>query len=251
MLRIKRTTAIGFLVMAALSCIRPFDPLIEADEENKYVVSGCITDEEGEQSVYISVSSPMDSPEYLPLSGCAVETSDNQGNSFVLNETETGKYTAWIGQEYLRPGIAYQVSVYTPSGDIITSAPDTMPQSPPIDSIYFIMEDQPTSVPSVNNRGLQFYADLDARQFFAYYYKWEVTETWEYHATHAKEYYYDGNFHEIVPPDSSAYFCWLNTRVKTFSPFRPETSAAMSMTDFLFISSMEAPTGSAYYTASW
>jgi hypothetical protein len=39
-------------------------------------------------------------------------------------------------------------------------------------------------------------------------------ETWEYHAAHAKEFYYDGDFHAIDPPDSSTFFCWSTASVK-------------------------------------
>lgn len=212
--RIKNRIALMLLLLAVVSCIRPFDPLIEAGEENKYVVSGCITDEEGAQTVFVSVSAPMESPEYLPLGGCTVTVTDDRGNSFSFQETETGRYSAWIGKELLSPGTVYQLRVSTPSGALITSVPDTMPACPPIDSLYFIVEDHPTPVASVSIRGLQFYTDLDAEGFSSHYYKWEMEETWEFHAAHAKEWYFDGNFHQIDPPDSSTFYCWFYSRVK-------------------------------------
>jgi hypothetical protein len=83
-------------------------------------------------------------------------------------------------------------------------------QGAPLDSAYYVLEDVPTSNPSVFLRGLQFYVDLDAPDVETRNYKWEVEESWEHHAAHAAEYYYDGDFHQILPPDSSNMVCWVN-----------------------------------------
>lgn len=212
--RIKHWPCIFILIITLGACIRPFDPFITSDDENKYVVSGRITDQEGPQFVYISTTSPVEEPGYFPMSGCQVTIFDNQGNQFQMQEDGPGAYTVWMGQEHLLPGTAYQVVVNTPSGDVLSSDFDTMPACPEIDSVYYLLEDHPTSIPSAPERGLQFYLDLDAGNLNTFFYQWEVAETWEYHAAHAKEYYYDGDFHELSPPDSSTYFCWANHTVK-------------------------------------
>jgi len=56
--------------------------------------------------------------------------------------------------------------------------------------------------------------DLNAIGNFSQYYKWEVEETWEYHAAHRLEYYYDGIFHRVNPPDYSKKVCWSTGLVK-------------------------------------
>jgi hypothetical protein len=213
MRRIKTILLIGWMAASAITCIRPYIPEIEAGEESKYVISGCLNSLAGEQSIYISVTSPIGSPEYIPLSYCTASIADNNGNIINLQESEPGKYSAWIGQDYLQPGTAYRLRVETPSGDIITSDYDTMPPGPPIDSVYFIVEDHPTSSPSSDIRGLQFYVDLDATGYSSRYYRWEVNETWEYRAAHVKENYYDGSFHAISPPDSSLWVCWSHVLI--------------------------------------
>ncbi len=50
---------------------------------------------------------------------------------------------------------------------------------------------------------------LYAEGDYSQYYKWEVTETWEYHAAHATEYYYDGTFHKIDPRIIPNNVCWI------------------------------------------
>ena len=202
------------MVMAVVSCIKPFDPFIDSGAEHKFVVSGCITDQEGYQTVSVSVSSPIEEPEIIPLTGCSVTIFSDAGKEFSLEESEPGNYIVWMGEEDLRPGTSYQVVVNTPSGEVLISDFDKMPACPDVDTVYYLLEDHPTSDPSVNDRGIQFYVDLEANEFYSRYYRWEVNETWEYHAAHAKEHYYDGDFHTIDPPDSSTWKCWTSLTVR-------------------------------------
>jgi len=211
--QIKNISVIVILLLL-FGCIKPYDPLIDSNVENKYVVSGRITDTEGWQEVKVSLSSPIESPEYVPVSACQVKILDDKGHVFSLEEYKPGQYQVWMGQEYLTPGTSYQVRVTTPGGEELVSAFDTMQTGPQLDSVYYHLEDVPTSNPEIYLRVMQFYVDLNAEDDNSQYYKWEVVETWEYHAAHAVEYYYDGTFHEIAPPDSSMMVCWVTGLVK-------------------------------------
>jgi hypothetical protein len=106
------------------------------------------------------------------------------------------------------------VSVITPEGERIESAYDTLTSGPAMDSIYYFIENVATSDPDVFATRMQFYVDLNASENDARTYKWEVKETWEYHSVHPLEYYYDGKFHEVRPPDYSKMICWSNMMVK-------------------------------------
>jgi hypothetical protein len=196
------------------SCIKPFTPVIEGDAANKLVVSGRITDTEGWQEVNVSLSSPVETALYSPVRGCEVNILDNQGNIFALNETEIGKYRGWIGQEYLVAGNAYMVSVVTPEGERIESAYDTLMAGAELDTVYYKIEDVPTSDPDINNTVMQFYTDLAATESESRFYRWEIRETWEFHSAYPATYYYNGKFHEISPPDYSKMVCWSNMLVK-------------------------------------
>jgi len=209
----KNIISILTLVML-FACIKPFNPAIESTVENKYVVSGKITDTEGWQEVNISLSSPIEIPIYTPIAGCQVTIKDDIGNSFQLEEYNSGSYRIWLGEEYLIPGTAYMVRVQTPSGEIIESTYDTMQEGPHLDSVYYEIEDLPTSNPDEFLRGIQYYVDLHAESVECRNYKWEIDHTYETHAANAKEYYYDGGWHQIDPPDSSTYVCWTTSLVK-------------------------------------
>ncbi len=200
--------------MLLTTCIKPYNPNLEGNAANKIVVSGRINNMEGWQEVNISRSSPVEYATYVPLSGCTVNVMDNNGNTFPFPDNGQGIYRAWIGQQFLVPGTSYKISIDTPEGDKIESSFDTLMPGPLLDSVYYIIEDAPTSDPNVFNRGMQFYVDLNATESDSKNYKWEIRETWEYHTAHPKTYYYDGRFHQLIPPDYSTNVCWADKEVR-------------------------------------
>jgi len=209
-----KNTSVLLTVFLMFSCIKPYFPQIDANAEKKYVVSGRVTDKEGWQEVEVSISSPIESPEYIPVTGCQVDILDNKGNDFLLEEYEPGLYHVWMGQEYLYCGASYRVNVIAPGGEVLVSGSDTMSTGPQVDSVYYLIKDIPTTDPEKSLRVMQFYADLNAKGDYSQYYKWEIVETWEYHAAHRGEYYYDGTVHIISPPDISTLVCWRTDLVK-------------------------------------
>ncbi|HOX76347.1 MAG TPA: DUF4249 domain-containing protein [Bacteroidales bacterium] len=213
-MRQTKGTILIFVLLLAYSCIKPYIPQIKNGEESKYVILGKITDIEGWQVVDISLSSPIEDPAHIPVSGCSVRILDDKGNSFSLSEYDPGRYRIWLEQKYLVPGTAYKVTVITPQEEMIESSYDTLYAGAPLDSVYFILEDMPTSDPSVFRRGIQFYVDLNAGNIPCRFFKWDVVETWEFHSAFPVEYYYDGEFHQVDPPDYSNNVCWTSGRVK-------------------------------------
>lgn len=205
---------LSIILLGLSACIKPFDPVINDSDAKKYVVSGKVTDSVGWQIVEISTTSAVGAPEYIPLSNCTVTIDDNEGHSFPLEEFTPGYYRVWMDATVLKVGTAYRVTVLTPKGESLVSGYDTMQRCAPVDSVYHKIEDIPTTDPMVNNRVMQFYVDLDARGAYSDYYKWDVTETWEFYAAQPKEYYYDGTHHTIHPPDYSTYYCWSTVDVK-------------------------------------
>jgi hypothetical protein len=199
-----------FITTMMFGCIKAFDPQIETNVENKYVVSGCVTDMEGWQEVEVSLSSPIESPSYIQVSGCQVNIQDNSGHDFPLEEFSPGKYHVWMGKESLTRGTSYRISILTPDGEDLVSGYDTMSKGPPLDSVYYALEDIPTPDPDITRRVMQFYVDLNAEGDYSMFYKWDVIETWEYHAAHRAENYYDGTWHVIDPPDETNLICYSN-----------------------------------------
>jgi len=201
-------------MLILVTCVKPFDPQIKSNEENKFVVSGLVTDQEGWQEVEVSLSSPIESPEYIPVSGCMAVIRDNLGHDFPLDEYKPGHYRVWMSQEYLTPGTSYRLEVLTRDGEELESGFDMMYKGPPLDSVYYLLEDAPTPNPDLFYRGMQFYVDLNAEGDYSQNYKWDILETWEYRAAHPVTYYYDGTHHQVIPPDSTNQVCWITGLAK-------------------------------------
>lgn len=199
-----------FLIITLIftSCIKEFDPVIKSTDEKKYVVTGSVSTADSAQTVNVSMTSPIEAPGYLPVSGCIVNILDDNGNTFNLVETGNGNYSVVIDQMYLTAGTSFKVTVNTPDGKLIESDYDMLTSSPAVDSVYYIREDQEGLIEGEFLKGIQFYLDLDGAETGTRYYRWEAEETWEYHADYYREWYYDGEVHHIWPPDSSLKICW-------------------------------------------
>ena len=211
----KRINSYYFLwVFILLSgCIKPFDPEIEDGDTSNFVVQGIVSTGGGWQEITVSRTSPVNDPAFRPISDCVVEITDDLGQSYILEERNAGVYSIWMNQGDLVPGRAYKVSVITPDGSSLESAFDKIPTGPEVNDVYFEIEDLPTNDPDAFIHGIQFYTNLIANENDSRYYRWKLTETWEYHSQYPKKIYFDGSIHELSPPDWSQSVCYITLPV--------------------------------------
>lgn len=215
-MNLKRNIPLFIILSTLSSCIEPFSPSLGNQSTAKYEINGVITDQEGYQTVSVSMTSTFENPNYSPLSFCDVKILDNNGHVFQLTESTGGEYKAWIEKEYLVPGNSYQVKVITPSGVEIISDLEKMTECANVDSVYFIRKDMPTTDPNSPLKGIQFYIDLKGKDTDSRYYRWEVEETWEHHAVYPKTIYVKqfGGIDTCFPPDYSRFICWTTQKLK-------------------------------------
>jgi len=199
------------LALLISGCIKPYTADFKKSSVSKYVVQGMVSSEPGWQEVEVSVSAPMNKVQFIPVDGCQLEILDDQNHKFTLNGYGEGKYRVWMDQEYLVPGRGYKVRVETPQGILLESTYDYMTTGPEVKDVFFRIEDKPTNVPGEVLQGIQFYSNLEGTWNQSRYYRWKLTETWEYHAAYPREFYYDGEIQEVSPPDYSQIVCY-NTR---------------------------------------
>lgn len=212
-----RTKAVMTLVMLAFmlpSCIIPYEPHIDVGNVNKFVVSGQVTDNNEFQTVSVSMASPIDEPQYIPVSGCFVRIFDDKGNEFEMHETEAGLYKGRIEATYLTPGTSFKVDILTSDGISLESDFDRMSECPEIDSVYYIRKEFLTDILGRITNGLQFYLDLNSGNIDSHFFRWEAIETWEHHAKYPRQWYWDGAINQIYPPDYSRTVCWSTQLVK-------------------------------------
>ncbi len=202
-----------FIFLFLISCIEEYKPIIEIKDTNKYVVYGCVTNHEGYQTINISTTSNIENPLNIPINDCDVIISDDLGNIFQLEELNPGEYRVWIDQEYLNVGTSYKIDITTPEGTEISSDYDIMPDCANLDSVYYLREDIPTTNSDKPIQGIQFYTDFSGSDHHSQYYKYTIEETWEYHAQHPNQGFYNGTLTRIDPPDYSKLICWKTQMV--------------------------------------
>jgi len=213
MMHIKNSIYI-IILLILVGCIKAYEPKLKSDSVQKYVVQGGVSSIEGYQEVSVSLTSPVDQPEIIGVSNCQVTIIDSQNNKFILAEFEKGVYKVWMGQESLVVGLSYKVRVITPDGETLESEFDQMLGGPDVDDIYYEIENIPTNDPDISHLGIRFLVDLKANNNESRYYRWKLTETWEYHSEYPIEYYYDGQVQQVSPPDSSQMVCWTTLPVR-------------------------------------
>ncbi len=189
---VNRYHLILLLLLACGSCIEPYEPVID-ESQDILVISGAVTDQPGYHSVAISSSAPYNAPEVRPISGCVVSVEDESGNMRVYEELKPGLYVVNLERAFLGVGKSYSLYVVTPNGSEYRSKYDTLLLCPPVDTIFYEIQSQGTSDPSVTNYGLQFYNNLEGVEGGARNFRWVLSETWEYTSPYFADVIFDGH----------------------------------------------------------
>lgn len=201
-------------LLNAFSCVDPYQPEI-GEVQDLLVVNGNITDEPGEHIVEVSLSSPYNSPENIPVPGCVVHVEDNFGEGKTYLETSPGIYSANLDKPFLAVGKAYKLFVFTPDGGEYQSDYDSILPCPDFTSLEYRVEVSETEDPEKDYYGIQFYADSkgdggDSRNFL-----WKLVEAFEYHSPYWIQYIWDyGDFIRFVPATDSLLRCYTTQQVK-------------------------------------
>ena len=190
-----------FLTFLSSACLKQFIPET-AESKNLLVIEGLITDQNEAYKVKLSRSQSLGLKfEILPVTGANVTVSDDLGNYFTFAEKDSGVYLSdstifrgETGRKYLlhiRASDSYGVS------SDYESVPVEMKSVPPIDSMYY------QKIPI--RKAEHFYESLDNCQIFldthdakgeCRYFRWDFTETWEFH------------LHYNLPN----YTCWISKK---------------------------------------
>jgi len=208
------------VLMAAVllsSCIERYLPVTELDFHPRLVIDGNINTDGSDQEIVISESSPTENPVFVPVSGCKVSVEDGKGNSFVFNESNNkGHYLGKIDVEHIVIGEKYRLRVKTSMGiEYVSSYEELMP-CPEVDRVYYDVEAKQTENPEITENGLQFYIDFKGDANSGHFYRWQLTQTYEYHSKWPIDKWLgkDG-FHDLVDPDYSNFVCYKTDKLKS------------------------------------
>lgn len=207
----KKLYPIILLVLAAwtvASCVYDYDPQIEGEGGYLVVEGNLVVGDYSEISTGWSwslVDTTQDAERWKILASNKMHVEASNGTRY---ENLYGTYTPTLGRFDLRnadPSLEYRLVIENTKGTYATVW--TKPLSPgTIDSLSFRVSD--------DEERLEILVATHGDSETGSYYRWSVSETWEYNADVYAEYKYDVESGEVVPQpyEENLYHCWTGFR---------------------------------------
>ncbi|CAN5828106.1 DUF4249 domain-containing protein [soil metagenome] len=195
-----------FLVAAATGCKEVYEPNIISPLTGYLVVEGFINSGNGISTFTLTRTTKLvDDVSVLYEHNAQVQIESNANNVYALNEGLNGTYTSAILN--LNPSSDYRIRIRTQDGKEYLSDFTATKHTPVIDSINW-QKDQ---------TGLGIYVNTHDDQKNTKYYRWNYTETWEFHSSYLSylDYERDPVTNEVTgvmgrsnTNTESLYRCW-------------------------------------------
>lgn len=202
------------LILAQItSCREPYDPALSPGKNGYLVVDGVIVNGKGQTLITLTRTMALNESEdiiYEQNADVKVEGEDN--SIFALTENGNGHYTA--DSLILDKTTRYRLKIITSDGN--TYASDFVPvlASPPIDSVSYTQEKDPSNSQLYN---FHIFVSTHSPENNTKYYLWTYEETWKYHAP-VKSYVGlidDSVMYISRPEQEKLYFCWQSEKSKS------------------------------------
>jgi len=204
-------------VVLLSSCIERYFPGTELNFKSQLVIDGTITTGKSEQEIMISQSSPTGDPKFTSVSGCKVSVEDSKGIIFPFLESKNGgHYLGNIDEAFLVPGERFRLHVRTFKGIEYISSYEEMLPCPEVNNVYYELQTKQTEDPEITENGLQFFIDFKGNDNFGHFYRWQLTETYEYHSRWPLDKWLDKDgMHDLEEPDYSNFVCYKTDKLKS------------------------------------
>jgi hypothetical protein len=200
---------IVLLSVSITACIDKYWPETDFKYNRMIVVEGMISNTPGPYTVYLSLSSSIDDPEFIPLSDYSVIISDDQGNSELLSHIGGGIYqTASDGIRGVI-GRSYKLGIFSYDNNSIYESSYELLRNPvEIKNVYAELEFHTDSDFEYDLTGYQFYVDTETAEQDTNYLLWRMDYTYQYEANYLARYVYDNYQMETMHPSDSLQTCW-------------------------------------------
>jgi hypothetical protein len=191
------------------NCIYEFTPKA-VKLENLLVIYGMVTNENGPHEITILKTKKINSKVNEPVKGAKVSISDDKGNTVPLTEDSVGKYhtpETFAGQI----GAKYKLYIELQEGKKYESDYVELLDVPDISELEADTMTKPATGTNAESSGYQFYISTKPGTSEQKFYKWDVSEDWEYRLPYRTSAYWDGQvLTQIDPP--IPYKCYKHTQ---------------------------------------
>ncbi len=219
---------LSLLLLVLPACIDKFEPDLNG-ADSMLVIDGGIYDSDGPFTIALSYSTNVYTPKYQPISNASVKVLDDQGNTFLFTEAESGQYFS-SGMSGI-PGRSYKLLIVTPDGKHYESSSELLRSSSAIDNIRYQLEYHKDARYPYQLAGYQFYVSAKLNSDTNAWYMWRMVKTYEYHSEFLADAYYNGKIRPFPKPDS-LQVCWKTEYVKSVITLNTKNLVNPDLTDF-------------------
>jgi hypothetical protein len=199
-MKLPKLILFALFVLNYLSCKKPYYQAITNSNLNYLVVEGNITSGD---STIIKLSRTINigtQDQLKPELKASITIQSNQNNKYVLTDAGNGNYK--IGPVTLDVNQKYSLLIKTIDGTTYQSDYVPMKLTPPIDSVYYKIQ---------NDTVLQFYVNTHDPNNNTHYYHWDYQETWVYESAFMASHQYKNGVISPLNRDSLFYYCYKTT----------------------------------------
>lgn len=187
-----------FLIIFVMSCKQSYEPAVIKANKNFLVVDGLInTGTNAVTTIKLSrTQNVTDSVYFSPENSAHVSILSKSGSQYPLHDQGNGVYTS--DALNLNANDQYAVQVVTTGNSTYLSAFVSPKITPPIDSLQW----------QYSGNGVTIFLNAHDPQNNTRYYRWEYTETWEYHSYLEGELGLTGDTVFYNDPTTQTHICW-------------------------------------------
>src|SRR6185312_7033328 len=199
---------IWLLPLVVLSnCKTPYDPQIKTSKDHYLVVEGFINPD-GVTNIKLSRTRNItwgDTAAYINEANAKVIIEDENNNVYALSEIGDGNYS---GNYNLDANGKYRLHIFTAGNSEYRSDFVPCKISPPIQQIGWKLND---------NGDVQIYVNTEDPNNNTHFYRWDYTETWEFHSEYFSKYIYDPTSNGVYSRTVPVFVCYRSRNASSIS----------------------------------
>ena len=196
-----------FLLPLLAACVDPFEPPVD-DYQELLVVEAFINDQPEPQVVKLSLSSPIDTARFTPVTGAIVLLTDDSGAEYQFRSDGNGDYISNPGEFVAQPGRTYRLNIQFGNGRNYVSEAVEMKQTPPISDLYYELETFISGDGSLQD-GFVVKADVNAQNSEPLYLRFDWEETYMTVPPFPSFFIFDDELQSIEIREDNITECWI------------------------------------------
>jgi hypothetical protein len=199
------------LILLLHGCVEPFDPPVRNEDVGFLVVNGYLNTTDHIATISLTRAVPLSSGDTYPtVTNATVDIEDTDGRLYRLESVKEGVYT--LASPEFVTGKEYRLTIRTLNGNEYASDFISTKAGSSIDSLTWDVEEDGVNV-RVNTHDFENGTK---------YYRWDLSETWEYQSAFASNFEFINGRLELRKFDQRINIC-----------YKTETSAVISTANTL------------------